>query len=123
MNIHDMYPSKFLKAEDIGPSPRILTIAAVSTEAMPDGSRKPVITFREEVKKFVSNKTNSMTLAKLFGGETELWIGERVALTVVDVDFKGDVVSAIRIKQARQGAAAARPVPVEDLPAEDSIPF
>jgi hypothetical protein len=120
MNIFDMYPSKFLKAEDIGPSPRVLTIAGVSTESMPDGSQKPVVSFREEGKKFVCNKTNSMTLAKLFGGETELWIGERVALVVVDVDFKGDVVSAIRVKPVRQ--AAARPVPVE-APAEDNIPF
>jgi hypothetical protein len=125
MNINELYPGKFLKAEDIDPSPRVLTIVAVSIEVMPDGSQKPVVTFREEVKKFVCNKTNSMALAKLFGAETDEWRGRRVALVVADVDFKGDVVSAIRVKAAPREVprAAARPVTVEDLPAEDSIPF
>lgn len=123
MNANEVFPSKFLKAEDISQVPPVLTISEVLMESMPEGPQKPVLSFREVKKRMICNKTNWNSLTKFFGPETDDWVGQRVSLAVVDAEFKGDVFPSLRIKQPRQDAAAvARPLPGR-LPTEDEIPF
>ncbi len=78
-------------------------------------------------------------MAHLHGSETDNWIGKKVMLYVDMVDFKGDVVEAIRIKAAprtapvdeqRDAAIDERPAPVRRMPEpaqreelNDEIPF
>lgn len=46
------------------------------------------------------NKTNLITMLGLFGPDTDAWVGKEIALHVEDVNFKGDMVAAIRIQKS-----------------------
>jgi len=123
MNANEVYPSKFLKAVDFSSVPTLLTITDVSMESMPEGPQKPVLTFREVSKRLIVNKTNWGFLVKFLGADTDSWVGNRVALVAAEVDFKGDTVLSIRIRQAPQQSAQARSLPLNSRPQEDEIPF
>lgn len=102
MKISEMFPSRFMKAEDFeeGES-RILTIKMVEMEELgqgKDAKSKPVIYFRDHEKQLVLNKTNCSIVAKLHGDDTDDWVGKRIALYAVEVESFGDVVRAIRVK-------------------------
>lgn len=108
MKSTDVFPSKYLKAEDVDGEP-IVTIASVELESMKDKSgadiQKPVIYFSETDKGLVANKTNWSLIAKQYGDESDDWIGKQITLTVMDVDSFGDIVSAIRVKPQRKVAS------------------
>ena len=42
---------------------------------------KPVVSFKERPKLLVLNKTNARAIAGMYGGETDDWIGKKIALT------------------------------------------
>ena len=104
MKTNDVFPSKYLKAEDLD-SELTVTIAKVTMEKMKDNSgkdiEKPCAHFVETEKSMIVNKTNWKTLVELTGeDDSDAWTGKKITLTVIDVDAFGDVVSAIRIKKA-----------------------
>ncbi len=111
MNINKAFPSKFLKASDFDDVDTPCTIKRVVMEQAGQGNEdpeKPVIYFREFEKGLICNKTNSNIIAKLYGDETDQWIGQKVVLWVNhDVQFKGEMVSAIRVR-------SRAPVPVSE---------
>ena len=103
MTTNDVFPSKFMKAEDFAEGEvRILTIRNVELAELGQGKEKenkPVITFREpNTKALVCNKTNWAIIAKFYGDESDDWIGKKIALHVIEVESFGDVVKAIRVK-------------------------
>jgi hypothetical protein len=104
MDTSDFFPSKFLKAADIGKSALILTIQSVGSETLGQGAdtaQKLIVGFKERKQGLVLNKTNYMTLVNLTGSrDTDHWIGKRVKLVAVRVDFQGRRVAAIRIDPA-----------------------
>ena len=116
MNLSDAYPSRFLSAEDLNGQDVTVTIASVSLERIgqgKDAADKLVIGFSGKKKFFVANKTNAKTIAKLHGDETDAWVGQRITLGPRDVEFQGDMVTALRVslKAPAAGAAPAKPVP------------
>ena len=48
-------------------------------------------------KKMVLNKTNAATIAKLYGEETDEWLGKRIILCSKDTEFQGEMVLALRV--------------------------
>ena len=97
---NDFFPSKFLKAEDLD-ADLAVTIKHVLIEKLQTGEEKPVVYFNETEKGLIVNKTNFSAIAKLTGKpNSDNWGGEKITLTVMDVEFKGDIVSAIRVKAA-----------------------
>jgi len=100
MNANDVYPTNYLKAEDI-PTPMTVTIEGVGMETMHDKSgkemEKPVVSFSELPKGLVCNKTNWKMLTKLFGDETDAWKDKRITMVIVPVDAFGETVDAIRL--------------------------
>lgn len=105
MNTNEVFPSKYLKAEDdiFDNGDVIVTIKDVQAEKLKSREKgeeiKPVMYFKELPKGLIVNKTNWGICAKLFASdESDDWRGERVALTTVDVDAFGDIVKAIRVK-------------------------
>ena len=97
---NDFFPSKYLKAEDLD-ADLTMTIRTVGNEKLPDGQEKPIVYFNETEKGLLANKTNFSAIAKITGKpNSDNWPGEKITLTVMDVEFKGDIVSAIRIKSA-----------------------
>jgi hypothetical protein len=75
--------------------------------------RKIVISFHGKEKKLVCNVTNARTIENQHGSDLDGWRGKEVILYPTKVDFAGNQVDAIRVKEIV-------PEPVDDL---DSIPF
>lgn len=116
MKSTDVFPSKYLKAEEIE-TDVTLTVANVVLETLTSREKgeeqKPVMYFTETEKGLILNKTNWGLCAKQYGDESDDWKGKPVTLTVIDVDAFGDVVSAIRIKPPRKVSAT----PIKTQPA------
>lgn len=85
MNIDDVYPTRFLKASDLGSEAKRLTIASTALELMPDGQKKLCLWFSNAQKALVCNKTNSQVIAKAYGKETDGLIGKRIELFALTV--------------------------------------
>lgn len=116
MNIDEMFPSKFLRAGDLAGNPMMVTIGGIAADNI-SGEKKVVMTFSSGQKALILNKTNGKALAKMFGKELSAWIGKQIVLVPTEVDFKGDMVEAIRIRAPRAPAATA----ADGL--SDEIPF
>ena len=71
--VSDLFPSKWLKAEDLDGRPHTVRIVDVTVESLrqPDGSSKPaaVLTFERASKRLILNKTQATALADLLGTE------------------------------------------------------
>ena len=96
MNFDEMFPSRFLKASDLN-GPTRLKIEAIRREEIGDES-KYVVTFVGHEKALVLNKTNAKTIAKMYGRDTDNWIGRWITLIATQVDFRGEMVDAVRVK-------------------------
>ena len=121
MRASDLYPSKYLKAEDFD-GDRLFTIRSLVVEELgPERERKPVLYFEGESRGLVCNKTNMAVIVKAYGDETENWRGRQVILYPLDVQFRNDVVRALRVRlppaasrqpaKPRPSAPAAPPAP------------
>ena len=100
-NINHMYPSKYLKADDIGQgNVRTLTVKTVVQETVGEGAEaasKWVLYFHETEQGLVLNQTNAHLIALQHGDETDGWIGRSIHLSVAMVEFMGKIVPGIRI--------------------------
>ncbi len=106
-SISNFYPAKWLTASDLSEQGLVLTIGDVTLEKMSDGNEKPVISFVEHEKGLVCNKTNAKTIAKLYGDDTDDWSGQQITIYPTEVDFKGERVDAIRVKNKKPKEAKA----------------
>jgi hypothetical protein len=111
-----MFPSRFLKAVDFADGDQTLTIADIREERIGQGrdaDDKYVVYFEELEKGLVLNKTNSGIISKLHGDDTDDWIGKEVTLYSAEVQFKDDMVDAIRVrsKPPRKAGKAPQPEP------------
>lgn len=101
MKISEAFPSKYLKADDLGGREVTITIdkverVDVGTEAEPQV--KPVLYFRDHKKGLVMNVTNATTMRDAYGDETDGWRGKEVILYATPVDFKGQRVPGLRVR-------------------------
>lgn len=96
--------SKYLSHSDISDEKDTpLTITGYDRITVGQGAKaeeKWLLTFRESRKGLVLNKTNGKTLTKaLRTDDMDQWVGRKVALYVKDdVEFNGEIMSAIRIR-------------------------
>jgi len=117
MHIDELYPSKFLRAADLNGKPLRVTIVGLKREDI-GGEQKVVLSFTNE-KSLILNKTNARQIAKTLGDETRGWGGKDIILVPTQVDFRGDMVDAIRVR-----AAAPRPQQQQQTPTNnDESPF
>jgi hypothetical protein len=98
MNINEVFDSKYLRAADLQGKTPVVTITQIEMAKMQDGQNKPCIFLNNKPKGLVLNKTNATMIAKLYGGETDAWIGKQVRLITAWVEYQGDTVQAIRIR-------------------------
>lgn len=86
MNVRAVFPSPWISADDLSDRKFELTIRAVVMEEVHDRQtnrkvEKMVVSFEGAKKRFIVNKTQAFTLARLCGSDdTDHWIGKRVAL-------------------------------------------
>lgn len=122
MKSNDVFPGKYLRADDLHGKEPIVTIKSVEVETIGDDA-KPVLYFEGKDKGLVMNKTNWNAAVDLTGQEdSDDWAGHKVKLVVRKVDFQGKRVPAIRLEEATSNGAARKPEPVQTID-EDEIPF
>jgi hypothetical protein len=114
-----------LKADDLPEEGQTLTIDYVEVEELGQGTKKeakPVIYFKEETKGFVCNLTNFKSIEKVTGEQdTDEWTDHKITLYPTPVEFQGDTVLSIRVKQnlLKKKAAAATSKSTKDE--EDAV--
>jgi hypothetical protein len=101
MHVDQLYPSRFLRSSDLNGRPLVVTIAELKREDV-GGENKVVIMFTGGTKGLILNKVNAKSIARLHGDETRNWRGKSITLVPAQVDFRGDLVDAIRVRGAPQ---------------------
>lgn len=95
----DMFP--YLEGEEIKEEILALTIKDIRAEEMQaHGGKKEtkeVVYFAETKKGFVLNKTNSKTIAMMYGRQTGQWAGKQITLTTEPVQAFGQLHNALRV--------------------------
>lgn len=90
--------SPFLKGDDLEEGERtIVTIKTAEEVNFPSGDTVPVLSFLEVEQKLTLNKTRIKKLVELLGDDTDDWVGKKIALYPVDVQFNGKTVPGIAI--------------------------
>lgn len=96
--LSEVFTGGFLKAEDLKGKAVKVTISEVEVKQFDDG-KKVLIHFEGKDKALVANKTNCSIIEEVLGSDdTDDWIGKQVTLITKKVEFKGDLVPAIRVK-------------------------
>ena len=97
-------PSRWLKHSDLpDDQDTVLTVASYAQEEIGMGDSKTkrwVVYFQEIELGLVLNATNGKAISKVCGtDEMDEWKGQRISLYVKDdVEFQGDIVSAVRVR-------------------------
>lgn len=144
MKISSAFPTKYISAEDLNSRSWIMTIASVSIEMIGESDQKPVVHFQNAHKGFPLNKTNARQISSILGSdETDQWIGRQIELYPTTTEFRGDIVTCVRVRPAPvpgnmpqvQGTDVPPPVLAQPLSApaapqdigatlpDDEIPF
>ncbi len=115
MNIDSMFPSKYVKAEDLMNSDVPVRIASVALESVGDGDQRPVVYFAGMNKGLVLNRTNANRIKGTLGAETSQWVGQTITLYPSETEFRGETVPCIRVRA--NGAPTAQPQAAPAVPA------
>jgi hypothetical protein len=129
-NFNDAFPSKYLKASDLGGRKLALVIEKVEEEQVGrEREHKPVAYFQGKQKGLVLNKTNCKKIASIVGSpDMDTWPGAHIGLYETETEMEGETVACIRIAAVPatgKPAPAPPPPPVaEDWQAGDEdVPF
>jgi hypothetical protein len=123
MRKHQAFPSRFLKAADLGDEPITLTIQSVTYEDLKDhdgrSRKKPVVSFTKTPKVLVINATNFDAIVDVTGqDDTDNWPGQKITVYAGEVEVNGKTYPHRSCPQARSHShEAAGP----DM--DDTIPF
>jgi hypothetical protein len=103
MNRDGLFPSKYLKAADLGGKPLVVTIKSTTVEALnnPNGGGqrdKLLLSFVNQPKKLVCNVTNYNSISDVHGDETDNWPGKRIELYPTKASMGGKSFDAIRVR-------------------------
>ena len=111
MKTSEAFPSKYLKAADIGSNTWRVTVDEIRREELlaPDGRRqtKPVLYFRRIEKGMVLNVTNSRVIEHVYGEEMDDWVGKELVLYTREVEARGQMMNAIRVRIPQPGQSTA----------------
>lgn len=119
----EVFPSKWLKAEDIaGQGDITVTVDNVEMQEFKDPQsrreeQKPCMSFREDLKPLIVNKTNWRLIADSVGSDdSDDWVGHEITLFVMEVESFGDIVQAIRVRKPRAVPAKSAGKPATRSP-------
>lgn len=125
----DIFPSKYLKADDLNGRDVLVTIDRAEMEKLGDDS-KLILYFQGKDKGIVCNKTNFGRIAYLYGDETDDWGGKQIVLTSEFVEFQGKTVKGLRVRPPKSPtqvmSRGQMTKPLSENPApdpDDDIPF
>jgi hypothetical protein len=123
MKTEDLFPRKWLSGEDL-PHDTTATIQRVVMEELHNPAtrkkeRKPVAYFAGKRKALILNRTNWMTLAGLFGDESDEWSGRRIVLGADEVDSPQGRMRAPRIRAVHPETLATLPAEIPEAEDDD----
>jgi hypothetical protein len=126
MKISQLFPSKYVKAADLNGKTVTLTISKLVVEELGHGAekeRKPVLYFQKATKGLVLNRTNAMTIAGLYGDESDDWEGKRVSIYPTRIRAFGAMQDTIRVREEipAQPKPQAQALHVEDAAEIDDV--
>jgi hypothetical protein len=102
MDMSKTIESKYLKASDLQGRTVKFVIDSVSMEDLSQENKPPEIKacvkLRDRTKAWVLNRTNTESLIKFFGAESNDWAGKEVELFAVAVQVNGESKEGIRCK-------------------------
>jgi hypothetical protein len=124
MKISSAFPSDYLKAADLDEdTPRTLKMQRIEFGVKIGDDEKPILYFSGEPKGLVLNKTNANIIKKTYGEETDDWIGKDIVLYFAMVEFKGDMVEAIRVRAPKTSPRREFKKPAEPDVDEEGYPI
>ena len=96
-----LFPSKWLAAADLNNEDRIVQIKQIipSEEVGQSKDKRPIVYYQGVEKGMVLNKTNAKRIAKLYGADTDKWIGKFITLYPSECDFGDETVPCLRVRQ------------------------
>lgn len=121
MKVSTLYPSKYAKAADLNGKAVTLTMRRVVIEEMGHGDKrekKPVLYFDKATKGVILNRTNAVTIANLYGDETDEWAGHRITIEPARVRAFGATHDVIRVRA--EIPAQPKPAAVVETMVEES---
>lgn len=105
MRVTELCPSPHLEALDVGDrigDECVLTITRVAVEVVgSEQVRKGVLFFAELDRGLVLNKTNSRTIAALYGTDCTLWVKKKITVYRSETSFQGKTVPCVRVRDAK----------------------
>jgi hypothetical protein len=113
MDSSNLFPTKWLSADDVGDREVEVTVENVKKETVGDDP-KLVLYYVGFDKGHVLNKTNWKKIKDRYGAETDNWLNKKLILYTALVPFKGEDVPALRLKipePKNESAAPAAPEP------------
>jgi hypothetical protein len=126
MKRNEVFPSKYLKAGDLGGKPAIVRISAVTYETLksPEGKEqnKAVLAFAGTTKLLPLNMTNWDAVANIAGDDTDEWPNKKIELYPTTTQMGSKTVECVRIRKPSPPKEPELPVVPDDDP-DDAIPF
>ena len=108
MKMNDVFPSKYVKADDLEDGDLTLTIhdsepvtyEEFTQKGKPTPENKPVLHFNErDAKSLVLNKTNWKTITQVLGSDdSDDWCGKQITLFATQVESFGEMTMAVRVR-------------------------
>lgn len=127
----DAYQSEWLNGLDLAGKTVQVIINGVSLETVQnqrgERAQKAAVSFRSKggqmlKKRLLLNKTNAIALAKLFGTETDAWVGKGVSLRPEMITAFGQQHNVVRIAGASPAASNGKPAEPPAATADDAAP-
>jgi hypothetical protein len=133
----EIFPSKYLRANDLGGKSINVVIAAAAKETLkaPTGKEqdKVVLSFKGAKKSLPLNMTNFDAVAAIAGTDDwDTWPGVGLQLYPWEVEMHGEIKPCVRVRSPQQGElkplATATKRPAKATPSDDAdmdapIPF
>jgi hypothetical protein len=111
MKLSDMFPSRYVKGEELNGRSVTVTISKVQPEKMRPNPQSPEVTryvlyTRESKKGVVLSKTTATQIAQAVGSvETDEWIDKQITLYPEPMTVAGVQRVAIRVREATNGGS------------------
>ncbi len=96
MKVSEYYANNFFRADDFDKVGRVLTIFSVEMEQV-GKEEKLTIHFVDEDKTLPVNKTNALSIAELYGDDTDDWCDKEIRIFRDITMFNGKRVSCMRV--------------------------
>jgi hypothetical protein len=128
----ELFPSKYLKAEDLKGNPVVLTIKGSDMETLKDpktgrDQEKLVLSFDRTKKLLPLNMTNFDAVVEVTREEnSDRWIGHRIEVYPTTTRLGVKTVACIRIRKpqaapAERGGFGNEPPPIDNFTEEEPI--